>query len=246
VSAPPELVVDGDLLSLHFEASQVQSRMARSAPDALVLAYTRVMMGFLLFVPAPARIAMIGLGGGALARACRRWLPDAYFTAIECSGEVIALRDALAVPPDGPRFRVVHADGADWVQGASPVDVLLVDGFDGDGQPPRLCSHGFYRACHAALRSGGVLVVNLNREHTRYDGFVGRIHAVFGERMVVVGTPDSANKLVFACKDGAFPPPAERLEARAGALPAEWELGAVVAAIRADRRLSRRFRPPGG
>ena len=41
------------------------------------------MMGFLLFQPAPARIAMIGLGGGSLAKYCALKLPEADFTAIE-------------------------------------------------------------------------------------------------------------------------------------------------------------------
>jgi spermidine synthase len=241
----PHLIAEGDALSLHFDAAQVQSRMLRSAPDTLVLPYTRVMMGFLLFVPAPVRLAMIGLGGGSLARYCRHTLPDADFTAIECSPEVIALRDALAVPPDGPHFRVVCADGADWVE-APPerVDVLLVDGFDAGGQPARLCSRAFYRACHAALRDGGVLVVNLNRAHTRY-GQIGRIRKAFGDRTVRIDTDDGANTIVFAGRGGRddpFPPRPDVLDARLRTLAPTHDLGlaASVAALLRDAPRRRR------
>ena len=49
--------------------------MSLDEPDALVTAYTRKMMAFLLFNPAPKRIAMVGLGGGSLAKFCYRNLP---------------------------------------------------------------------------------------------------------------------------------------------------------------------------
>src|SRR5688572_12642688 len=78
---------------LDFGDGAVQSRMLRADPARLVLEYSRLMMGFLLFVPAPARIAMIGLGGGSLAKYCRARLPDADFTAVEISPEIMAYRD---------------------------------------------------------------------------------------------------------------------------------------------------------
>ena len=52
--------------SLMFSHGEVQSRMWTKDPSALNLEYTRIMMGFLLFDPAPRRIAMIGLGGGSM------------------------------------------------------------------------------------------------------------------------------------------------------------------------------------
>ncbi len=72
----PLLHEDKGELSLHFDFPTIQSRMLKADPEHLLLDYTRTMMGFLLFVPKPARIAMIGLGGGSLAKYCRRRLPD--------------------------------------------------------------------------------------------------------------------------------------------------------------------------
>ena len=162
-------------LSLHFEDGTVQSRMIYADPARLVLEYTRLMMGFLLFQPAPARIAMIGLGGGSLAKYCALKLPEADFTAIEISPEVIGLREAFGVPPDGPRFRIVCEDGAAFVRSdGEPLDVLLVDGFDRGGQSEQLCSAAFCDYCRDRLAAGGVLVVNLYSSDAECDGRIDR------------------------------------------------------------------------
>ena len=60
---------------LYFTQANLQSVMSLDEPDALIAAYTRKMMAFLLFNPAPKRITMIGLGGGSLAKFCYRNLP---------------------------------------------------------------------------------------------------------------------------------------------------------------------------
>lgn len=221
---PPILYEEDGELSLHFNFPTIQSRMLKSAPDQLMLDYTRTMMGFLLFQPHPKRIAMIGLGGGSLAKYCRRKLPEADFTAVELNPEVIALRQEFGIPPDGPLFRVLCADGADYVRGeAESLDVLLVDGFDADGQPAQLCSAVFYDNCFAMLREGGVLVVNLCAGDTGYGSYVSRICAAFADKAVVVEAEERDNKIIFARKDGVFPPSftelAERLRVLEAAHP---------------------------
>jgi spermidine synthase len=50
----PYVHESGQRAALHFSISEIQSRMRLTDPDALDLAYTRTMMGFLLFNPAPA------------------------------------------------------------------------------------------------------------------------------------------------------------------------------------------------
>src|SRR5690349_23575080 len=116
---------------LDFDDGAVQSRMLRADPARLVLEYTRLMMGFLLLRPAPERIAMIGLGGGSLAKYCAATLPDVDFTTVEIAPDIIALRDVFGIPADGPRFRIVCTDGAAYVrQDGPPLDVLIVDAFD--------------------------------------------------------------------------------------------------------------------
>ena len=221
-SDAPLLREENGELSLHFGFPTIQSRMLMADPDRLQLDYTRTMMGFLLFQPAPQRIAMIGLGGGSLAKYCRRRLPNAEFTAIEISPDVVALRQTFAIPDDDERFRVVCADGADYVRRYSNAfDVLLVDGFDRDGQPAQLCSAAFYDACQLALRPDGVLVVNLCADDTGYGSYVARICDSFFGKAVVVEAEDGDNKIVFAHKSNAFPPTLATLSARLRSLEAQ-------------------------
>ena len=197
-------------LSLHFETQTIQSRMHRHAPDDLVLGYTKAMMSFLLFQPAPARIAMIGMGGGSIAKYCLRTLSPVNFTAIEISPEVIGFRSEFAIPPDSDLFRVICGDGADWVRDASNrVDALIVDGFDASGQPPQLCSQDFYDQCHARLSESGVLVTNLWGSDVQYGACISRLRNSFDNQVVAVSSEDPENRIVFACKGPGFPP-AER------------------------------------
>src|SRR5581483_253689 len=61
---------------LHFDLDAVQSAMDMHDPVRLTLAYTRRMMAFLLFNRAPARVLLLGLGGGSLAKFCYHRLPQ--------------------------------------------------------------------------------------------------------------------------------------------------------------------------
>src|SRR3546814_8340379 len=112
---------------------------------------------------------MIGLGGGSLAKYCYKYLPDVSITAVEIDPEVIAVGDQFFMPPEDDRFEIVCDDGAAFVKrDAGTCDVLLVDGFDKDGQPAELCSSEFYRACHSRLNPGGVLVVSICDHHWKH------------------------------------------------------------------------------
>ena len=195
---------NGGGLGLYFSISEIQSRMAAGDPLALDLGYTRTMMGFLLFRPLPARLMMVGLGGGSLVKFCHRYLPGTAMLVAEINPHVIALRDEFLVPPDDERLTVVCADGALAVRhGVHPFDVLLVDGFDSQGQPARLCSQRFYDDCHAALQPGGLLVVNLHHGHARYGIFLDRLRRSFGE-LLEVNDGELSNSIMFAIKDDGF------------------------------------------
>lgn len=202
----PFIADENTTLSMHFNIVSVQSTMRKHDPDYLVLGYTRTMMGFLFFNSAPASIVMIGLGGGSLAKYCAKHLPDADFTAVEINAQVIALRDKFKIPTDSDKFRVLHANGADYVlKQSDKVDVLLIDGFDEYGHPTRLCSAGFYDDCYAKLRDGGVMVVNLLNSDLKYGTYVSRIRNSFEDQVVVVDAEGAGNKVVFAYKGIDFP-----------------------------------------
>jgi len=203
----PFVYDDGGTKSLHFTIGELQSRMVMRRPWRLEVDYTRTMMGFLLFKPAPLHIGMIGLGGGSLAKFCYRQLPGSPMTVLEINPHVVALRHEFQIPDDDERFRVIVADGALFVQTETPgFDVLLVDGFDQDGQPAALCSQRFYDDCFAALPDGGVLVVNLHYDHPDYPVYADRISRSFSGNAVEVLSEEESNSIVFASKGQAISP----------------------------------------
>ena len=94
-------------LSLLFDVCAIQSEMRLDAPDELVLAYTRMMMGFLLFNPQPQRIAMIGLGGGSLPKYCYHSLPQAAIAVAVSAGNIASSKGSARVVPT-PRRKVLR------------------------------------------------------------------------------------------------------------------------------------------
>ncbi|MEP7297291.1 MAG: fused MFS/spermidine synthase [Burkholderiales bacterium] len=196
-----------DHQSMHFSDAAIQSRMQLREPDALALEYTRTMMGFVLFQPVQAHAAMIGLGGGSIAKLLHRRLPHTDLTVVEINPHVIALRARFRVPHDGPRFRVVQDDGAHFVATTPQrFDVLLIDAFDADGMPETLGTRRFYDDCADVLRPGGVLAVNLHAGHPHFPVYLDRLGAAFDGRLLRVDDHDGTNSVVFARRGQALTP----------------------------------------
>lgn len=202
---PEPFCVDTDLVkSLHFDLAETQSRMSLRDPDALLLKYTRTMMGCLLFNPSPARIGMIGLGGGSLAKFCHRYLAEAVIDVAEVNPRVLAMRDEFRIPPDDARLSVHLADGAEFVRRRCfqrTLDLLLVDAYDPGGIPAHLNTRKFVGDCMRTLRAGGVAVVNLFHGFPDYDIYVGHLRAVFGDSLLTVADGSCSNDVVFAWRD---------------------------------------------
>lgn len=185
----PYIAETATMKSLHFSVHQIQSRMDLRRPDALDLEYTRTMMGFLLFEPDPARVLMVGLGGGSLAKFCHRHLPRCRIDVVEINPYVIALRHEFRIPDDDDRFMVHEADGAEFVRMAETrYSALLIDGYDGSGVAPSLTTQRFFDDCFERLADHGVLVVNLDSSREHHGPMIERIRRSFGDVLLVRDT----------------------------------------------------------
>lgn len=199
--AEPFVIETPGSRSLHFTRLEMQSRMCLDQPDWLSLEYTRLMMGFMLFMSQPGHVAIIGLGGGSLAKFCHRHLAESRITAVEVNPHVLSLRDKFHVPPDDERFSVILGDGADFVRAAEDsLDTLLVDGFVAEGIPPQLSSQSFYDDCFAALRRGGMAVFNLDGDDSNSEQYIERIARSFDAPILRVSAATCTNVVVFVCK----------------------------------------------
>jgi spermidine synthase len=222
--------------SLHFSRALVQSGMRLDDPCALEFAYTREMMAFLLLVPDPREILMLGLGGGSLAKYCHRHVHGARITVVEIDPHVIAFRDEFRLPPDGERLAVLRDDAAGYVvRHPSSADVILMDAFDRDGIAASLSARDFYADARRALAKGGVLVVNLVGEHRQRLAHLERIRSAFDGNVLLVPVEEDGNHVAFAFRDRGFAPRWRSMEGRAQALRRRYGLDFPAFAKKLER-----------
>ena len=223
--ATPAIIETGNERQLQFSSHSLQTRMRLDDPYALIAGYTRQMMSFLLFDPDPEHVLLIGLGGGSHAKFCYRYLSKARITAVEIDERVIAMRDAFFIPPDDDRFRIVHDDGARYLDRCeAPVSAILIDAFDQDGVTPALASAAFFERAAALLSSKGVLIMNLHGERRHFAEHVKRAGEVFGARAMLVPVTGNDNVLLYAFAPGSAPPSARHLYLRARHLQSKMPL----------------------
>ncbi|MBN8766863.1 MAG: spermidine synthase [Thiobacillus sp. SCN 64-317] len=195
-----EVTEERGLRVLRLGSRAIQSAMRVNRPWDLELAYTRAMMGFLMFNPLPQEVLMIGLGGGSLAKFIRKQRPQTRITAVEIDPRVIAAaRTHFELPPDDATLSVVEADGALYVrQHPGSADVILLDGFDAGNQVEALATQTFYAACRRALKPNGMLVVNLWGRDSEFAEYFARLTRAFEGEVGWLSVQNKTNVIVFA------------------------------------------------
>ncbi len=221
----PFVMDDGTVRRLHFSLRLTQSEMRLDAPDELAVAYTRAMLGFLLFQPIPKHVVIVGLGGGSLTKYCYRNLARSRVTTVELMAGVIACRDWFQIPPDDERLKIVQADAADYfAREPDGADAILLDAYDEEGVAPQLCTLVFYANLRAHLKPRGVLVANISGHSLTAETHIDLIRKAFDGRMTVVDVMSDGNRIVYAFNDPAFPPDWSRLQRTARELEAKHPL----------------------
>lgn len=221
-----EVTEERGMRVLHLGSQAIQSAMRLSRPWDLELAYTRAMMGFLLFNSTPQDVLMIGLGGGSLAKFIRRQRPQTQITAVEIDPRVIAAaRSHFELPPDDDTLSVVETDGALYVrQHPGSADVVLLDGFDAGNQVEALATQTFYAACRRVLRPGGVLVVNLWGRDREFTEYFARLTRAFDGEVGWISVQNKTNVIVFAFSEPGAPARLEAVQPRLADLSKRYGL----------------------
>ncbi len=152
------------LLILSDQSNEWQSRLDPADPIRLVAPYMQAMMLALLFRPEPARVHVLGLGGGRIPVFLRHLYPDLWIDCTEIDPQIPLLAARFfGFRPDA-RMRIVIGDGREVLASSPPgqYDIIFVDGFCGIGSAPlRLSSREFFGICRARLAPGGVIAVNV-------------------------------------------------------------------------------------
>jgi spermidine synthase len=225
----PFVIDDGRVRRLYFGLAYVQSEMSIARPHELNFAYTRKMMGFLLFVPRPKHVVIVGLGGGSLTRFCHRQLPRARITTVEIDREVIAFGDLFELPVQDERHVLIQADAVDYFattadRPADRPDVVLLDGCDNQGMAPAFRNAGFFRSVRDRLKTNGVLVVNLVGSAAALRTTLAIVGETFAGRMIVQDVGEGGTKVAYAFNDSAFEPDWDGLLGQARELGRKHEL----------------------
>jgi len=239
-STPPTLYEDGEVRRLYFGPDYIQSEMLLADPVALQLRYTQRMMAWLLFVPRPKSIAIVGLGGGSLTKFCLAKLPKTRITTVELDRRVIAMSRAFDVPAASPRNRIVHAEACAWFSTCEErFDVILLDAYTDEGIASGFGEPAFYARLRSLLRPEGMLVANILVRPMAFRRYRQVIEDAFDGRALTTRIAVDGNQVVFAFNPPRAPFDWVRLAQDAKKLSLRHDLD-VPAAVRALRRASER------
>lgn len=208
---------------LHFGTEWVQGAMRVRKPAELVLAYTRQMMAWLLFVEPKKHhsVGILGLGAGSLLRFTLKHTPASVETA-EWNPAVTAMCRAFFRLPSNDRSYIDHVDAALWLQKPHNIGryaALMVDLYDAQAQGPVRESLEFYQGCRDALSpEGGVMTVNLFGNHESFPRNLANIRAAFGGPVLELPEIDAGNRVVLAFRGPVLESTTGRLLDRAEAV----------------------------
>lgn len=190
--------IDG-VRSLHLGNDTVQSAMRINTPYALELAYSRGMMCVLLFSNAVKDVLAIGLGGGSVPKYIHQYLPEITTRIIEVNPQVIRIaRSHFQLPENDERLEVIEGDGVLYLaENPNSTQVLMIDVFDSHGIPADVGSQAFFDDCAAALKSDGMMAMNLWGSDRNFDMYLQRIEQSFNQRVLILPTGRPGNIVVF-------------------------------------------------
>lgn len=165
----------------------VHTRLDLDHPTNLISPYQKCLLAGLGLFPKGGdeirRVAMIGLGGGAITRFFHEKRPSWVFHSVEIDPVVVAVARTYFGVKDTPGYRSYAMDGRRFLEEARvPYDLVILDAFNADAAIPRtLASQEFFRIVRSKLTPEGRLVVNVLVHNKRiYASIVRTLESVFG------------------------------------------------------------------
>lgn len=205
-----EVVDDGHIRSLHFGNPVRQSATDLSRPEYLVLSYTRAMMGSLLFNPSPAKVLLIGVGGGSLAKFILHHCPHCTIDAVDHRELVVKLAYGYFRLPEDPRLHIHIMDGVRFVHrhaitAAGSYDLILIDAYNDTGMDDQMGEGSFLRDCRSLLSDDGLLAINLwGRDQPRYGQAHRSLQSCFGAKPLLLPSEGTTNIIALALRGTDF------------------------------------------
>ena len=187
--------------SLLFEKDgALQSVGKPEDPDYLGLPYLRTALLGLVFVEKPARILVVGLGGGSIPRFLHKHYPDAQIDCVELDPDVIAVAKQYFGFAEDKTMKAHAGDGRKFIEKvAQPYDLIFLDAFGADSIPYSLATREFLQAVRKALTPRGFVVGNIWSRYSNplHDSMVRTYQDVF-EELYYFTVRGSGNRILIA------------------------------------------------
>ncbi len=167
---------------LSFGAGDEQSRLLKHQPHWLQHEYAQAMLLVLLF-KTPARVLLLGLGGGCLATALHYQLKGVHITAVELRSSVIELATKYFYLPYGKRMQIIQAEANNWLQTGveRKVDIIFTDLYQAQGADQGQFHATFIENCVKQLKLDGWLVINAWMEHQNDTSLLDDLKPYFSD-----------------------------------------------------------------
>ncbi len=183
------LVKDLGLIRTLYFGDKKQSSVLLPNLNVLVLYYAQAMMTALLFNPRPAKVLLIGLGGGSFVHFLLKAFPDVQIEIVELRKSVIDVAHKyFALPKNNPNIKLYHMDAKEFVvlkaNTSAAYDLLLIDAFDQWGPADILENREFLQQCRQIAGKKGVCCFNLwNRREDFYAKSLKKFKQIFDDNV---------------------------------------------------------------
>ena len=225
-SPPPGIIVadDGYRRSLYLDGDSLQSCMLLNDTASLVMEYSQAMMCALFFQPRPARVLLVGLGGGSLVKFLLAACPAATIEVAEINPEIVEVARHYFFLPEDKRLRITLAPGEEVIAErrakGDHYDLLLLDAFDDNGPARALLDEQVLRRCRRLLGPRGVFAMNLwNRPRDNFPAIHAALATIFeGRTLKLALAENDSNVIVFGFTEPVQSKKLLQLKPAAGAL----------------------------
>ncbi|MEO5658376.1 MAG: fused MFS/spermidine synthase [Polaromonas sp.] len=161
-----------------------QTCIALANPNALVLDYTKMLLGALYLKPAPRTILIIGLGGATMPSKLQEILFGAKIDCVELDPSVVKVaKRYFGFSPD-KETSIVIEDGRVFVKRAQKqgkkYDLIILDAFDHVYIPEHMLTKEFLIEVRSLLEKDGVLAANTFSSSKLYDAESATYASAFG------------------------------------------------------------------
>ena len=198
-----------------------ESCKLKSDPNKLIFDYTQMMMAGLYVNPKPAKLLIIGEGGGTIPTALQEMYPDMQIDLVEIDAAVDRVARRFFDFKPGPKMRVFIEDGRVFGKRMRPqnpqYNMILLDAFDADYIPEHLLTREFLQEVKSILAPDGVIVANTFSNSALYDYESVTYRAVFGPFYNL----KLGNRIIITRNNGL--PPINEIRANAQVVEAQFQ-----------------------